>query len=121
MFWISTRVSRRAWLAPEEELVCSVQDTPWGWMGAVASPFDAWLVLRSLKTLGIRMDRHCSNAARIAALRPRLAPAVGDQRYWKLGTAAGRLPGWATFRPPSPRRWSRCRQRGSVRTRPACS
>jgi cystathionine gamma-synthase len=35
-------------------------------MGAVASPFDSWLVLRSLKTLGVRMDRHCANAARVA-------------------------------------------------------
>jgi cystathionine gamma-synthase len=34
-------------------------------MGAVAAPFDAWLVLRSLKTLGVRMDRHCANAARV--------------------------------------------------------
>jgi cystathionine gamma-synthase len=35
-------------------------------MGAVAAPFDSWLVLRSLKTLGVRMDRHCANAARVA-------------------------------------------------------
>jgi len=34
-------------------------------MGAVAGPFDAWLVLRGIKTLGVRMDRHCSNARRI--------------------------------------------------------
>jgi cystathionine gamma-synthase len=34
-------------------------------MGAVNGPFDAWLVLRGLKTLGVRMDRHCSNAERI--------------------------------------------------------
>ena len=37
-------------------------------MGAIAGPFDAWLTLRGLKTLGVRMDRHCANAARIAAL-----------------------------------------------------
>jgi cystathionine gamma-synthase len=35
-------------------------------MGAVAGPFDAWLVMRGIKTLGVRMDRHSSNAARIA-------------------------------------------------------
>jgi cystathionine gamma-synthase len=35
-------------------------------MGAVASPFDSWLVLRSLKTLGVRMDRHSANATRVA-------------------------------------------------------
>ncbi len=34
-------------------------------MGAVASPFDSWIVLRSLKTLGVRMDRHCANAAQV--------------------------------------------------------
>ena len=34
-------------------------------MGAVAGPFDAWMVLRSLKTLGVRMDRHSANAARV--------------------------------------------------------
>jgi len=34
-------------------------------MGAVAGPFDAWLVLRGLKTLAVRMDRHCDNAERI--------------------------------------------------------
>ena len=34
-------------------------------MGAIAGPFDAWLVLRGVKTLGVRMDRHCSNAVRV--------------------------------------------------------
>ncbi|GAB3799027.1 cystathionine gamma-synthase [Micromonospora zhanjiangensis] len=35
-------------------------------MGAVNGPFDAWLTLRGIKTLGVRMDRHCDNAERIA-------------------------------------------------------
>ena len=34
-------------------------------LGGVAGPFDAWLVLRGIKTLGVRMDRHCANAQRI--------------------------------------------------------
>src|SRR5450759_2900249 len=34
-------------------------------MGAIAGPFDAWLVLRGLKTLGVRMDRHCDNAEKV--------------------------------------------------------
>jgi cystathionine gamma-synthase len=34
-------------------------------IGAVAGPFDAWLTLRGLKTLAIRMDRHCDNAERV--------------------------------------------------------
>jgi cystathionine beta-lyase/cystathionine gamma-synthase len=31
-------------------------------LGAVPGPFDAWLVLRGVKTLAVRMDRHCDNA-----------------------------------------------------------
>ncbi|MGX2994956.1 cystathionine gamma-synthase [Streptomyces sp. JNUCC 64] len=34
-------------------------------MGAVAGPFDSWLVLRGIKTLPVRMDRHSENAARV--------------------------------------------------------
>lgn len=34
--------------------------------GAIAGPFDAWLTLRGLKTLGVRMDRHCANALAVA-------------------------------------------------------
>ena len=34
-------------------------------MGAVAGPFDAFLTHRGLKTLGIRMDRHCDNAEKV--------------------------------------------------------
>ncbi len=36
-------------------------------MGAVSGPFDAWLTLRGLKTLAVRMERHSSSAERIAA------------------------------------------------------
>lgn len=34
--------------------------------GGCISPFNAWLVLRGLKTLGVRMERHCQNAMRVA-------------------------------------------------------
>ncbi len=34
-------------------------------MGAINGPFDAWLTLRGVKTLGVRMDRHCDNAERV--------------------------------------------------------
>ena len=36
-------------------------------VGSIASPFDSFLVLRALKTLPVRMERHCDNAERIAA------------------------------------------------------
>jgi cystathionine gamma-lyase len=34
--------------------------------GGVPGPFDAWLTLRGLKTLAVRMDRHCANARELA-------------------------------------------------------
>jgi cystathionine gamma-synthase len=43
-------------------------------MGAVAGPFDAWLTLRGLKTLAVRMDRHCDNAEEVVAFL------TGDER-----------------------------------------
>jgi cystathionine gamma-synthase len=36
-------------------------------LGAVPGPFDAWLVLRGLKTLALRMQRHCENARAVAS------------------------------------------------------
>lgn len=35
-------------------------------IGGILSPFDAFLLVRGLKTLGIRMERHCSNAKKVA-------------------------------------------------------
>lgn len=49
----------------EEKFIESVRMTTQKDMGGIISPFDAWLLLRGLKTLPIRMDRHCSNANEI--------------------------------------------------------
>ena len=35
-------------------------------LGAVPGPFDCWLVLRGLKTLAVRMRKHCENAHAVA-------------------------------------------------------
>jgi len=35
-------------------------------IGAVMSPLEAWLILRGLKTLSLRMDRHCASALAVA-------------------------------------------------------
>jgi cystathionine gamma-synthase len=35
-------------------------------VGGIPGPFDSWLVLRGIKTLGLRMARHCENAGRLA-------------------------------------------------------
>jgi cystathionine gamma-synthase len=57
-------------------------------MGAVAGPFDAWLVLRGIKTLGVRMDRHCSNAERIVEFLVQ-HPAVSEVLYPGLAAHPG--------------------------------
>lgn len=35
-------------------------------LGGIPSPFDTWLLVRGIKTLGIRMERHCQNALKVA-------------------------------------------------------
>lgn len=54
-------------------------------IGAVPSPFDAFLVLRSLKTLPLRMQRHCDNAQLIAEHLER-HPNVAEVYYPGLGS-----------------------------------
>ncbi|WP_433572254.1 cystathionine gamma-synthase [Streptomyces sp. CA-251247] len=49
-------------------------------MGAVAGPFDAWLVLRGIKTLPVRMDRHSENAGRVVEMLTR-HPKVTEVLY----------------------------------------
>jgi cystathionine gamma-lyase len=34
--------------------------------GAVSAPWDCWLLMRGIKTLGVRMERHCDNAEKLA-------------------------------------------------------
>ncbi|HEY1134400.1 MAG TPA: cystathionine gamma-synthase [Nocardioides sp.] len=57
-------------------------------IGGVAGPFDSWLVLRGLRTLALRMERHCDNAELIAA---HLAahPAVAEVIYPGLDSHPG--------------------------------
>jgi cystathionine gamma-synthase len=40
-------------------------------LGAIPGPMDAWLVLRGVKTLAVRMQRHCENARAVAAFLDR--------------------------------------------------
>jgi cystathionine gamma-synthase len=56
--------------------------------GAVPGPFDSWLTLRGIKTLAVRMERHCRNAMRIAEM---LAghPAVAEVFYPGLPSHPG--------------------------------
>ena len=49
-------------------------------VGGVPSPFDSFLTLRGIKTLALRMERHCSNALAIAAFLEK-HPAIEQVRY----------------------------------------
>ena len=49
----------------DEELAAKVGFLQFG-IGAVSGPLDAWLTVRGIKTLAVRMDRHSSNAQAIA-------------------------------------------------------
>ncbi len=75
--------------------------------GPVAGPFDAWLVLRGLKTLAVRMDRHQSNAQQVAeflANDPRVAEVIypGLASHPQHGLASRQMSGFGgmvSFRP----------------------
>lgn len=48
------------------EMIGEIKMTALKDIGATMSPHDAWLILRGIKTLPIRMERHCNNAQRVA-------------------------------------------------------
>ena len=56
--------------------------------GAVPGPFDCWLVLRGIKTLAVRMERHSRNALAVAEYL-REHPAVGQVFYPGLADHPG--------------------------------
>jgi cystathionine beta-lyase/cystathionine gamma-synthase len=57
--------------------------------GAVPGPFDCYLTLRGIKTLAVRMDRHCTNAAELADWLTK-QPQVAKVYYPGLPTHPGR-------------------------------
>ena len=75
-------------------------------MGAIPGPFDAWLTLRGVKTLGVRMDRHCDNAERVVAFLTRhpkvaavLYPGLPEHRGHEVAAKQmRRFGGMVTFR-----------------------
>ncbi|MEI6809344.1 MAG: aminotransferase class I/II-fold pyridoxal phosphate-dependent enzyme [bacterium] len=67
------RVGRFALLASLRNRVC--RD-----MGCCLTPFNAFLLAMGLETLGVRMERHCANASKVAALLVS-NPKVMDVRY----------------------------------------
>lgn len=64
----------------KKEFLDSVQMTTQKDIGGIISPFDAWLLIRGLKTLPVRMDRHCDNAEKIFK-KLKNHPKVGNVYY----------------------------------------
>ncbi|WP_419848654.1 cystathionine gamma-synthase [Candidatus Poriferisocius sp.] len=69
-------------------------------VGAVPSPFDCYLLLRGVKTLGVRMDRHCDNAQAVAeflaghpAVDRVLFPGLPDHPGYEIAAQQMRRPG----------------------------
>lgn len=50
----------------DSETIKTIKLTTLKDMGATISPHDAWLIIRGLKTLAVRVERHCSNAQKVA-------------------------------------------------------
>ncbi|SET83740.1 trans-sulfuration enzyme family protein [Thalassotalea agarivorans] len=83
-----------------QEMIAHIKTTALKDIGATMSPHDAWLIIRGLKTLPIRMERHCDNAMKIATYLsqhekiahvyyPGLANDKGNQYIGKQMKAAG--------------------------------
>ena len=70
------------------EMINEIKMTTLKDIGATISPHDAWLIMRGLKTLPIRMDRHCSNAQTVAEFLEQ-HPMVDEVYYPGLKSHSG--------------------------------
>ena len=95
-------------LTPLAERLAYLQNA----VGGVSGPFDSFLALRGLKTLALRMERHCANAQELAlwlSTQPEVARVhypgtclasaarageAADARVWRHGHDRARRPTW---------------------------
>ncbi|MDE5412780.1 methionine gamma-lyase [Alkalihalobacterium chitinilyticum] len=78
------------------EFVNEVRMTTQKDIGGIISPFDAWLLIRGLKTLPVRMDRHCTNAVKIAEkmkAHPKVKDIIfpGDDQFPQAGIVKSQM------------------------------
>lgn len=59
-----------------------------GVVGCCASPFNSFLILRGVQTLGIRMERHCDNAGKVGGILENKAVCSGFNLSWNERTPA---------------------------------
>lgn len=67
-------------IVADSEKIATIKMTTLKDMGATISPHDAWLIIRGLKTLAVRMERHCQNAQQVAEFL-QAHPAVKEVFY----------------------------------------
>ncbi|QBL08944.1 methionine gamma-lyase [Rheinheimera sp. D18] len=75
-------------IVADAETIKTIKLTTLKDMGATISPHDAWLIIRGLKTLAVRMERHCSNAQQVAEYLE-AHPAVSEVFYPGLPSHPG--------------------------------
>lgn len=75
-------------IVADREKIATIKMTTLKDMGATISPHDAWLIIRGLKTLAVRMERHCQNAQQVAEFL-QAHPAVKDVYYPGLPSHPG--------------------------------
>lgn len=75
-------------IVADSETIQTIKLTTLKDMGATISPHDAWLIIRGLKTLSVRLERHCSNAQAVAEYL-QAHPAVSDVFYPGLPSHPG--------------------------------
>lgn len=86
--------------AGSKDMMTKVAGTTQKDIGGVLSPFDAWLLLRGLKTLAVRMDRHTENASKLADYlfsHPKVKkvyfPGNAESPYYEIAKKQMRKPG----------------------------
>ncbi len=67
-------------LIGKTEIIDSIAVREYEWLGAKMAPFEAWLLLRSLRSLPVRMERHQKSGLHIAAFLAQ-HPAIAKVRY----------------------------------------
>lgn len=75
-------------IVSDAETIKTIKLTTLKDMGATISPHDAWLIIRGLKTLSVRLERHCSNAQTVAEYL-QTHPAVREVFYPGLPSHPG--------------------------------
>ena len=82
-----------------EELIAKIQQFEQPLFGGIIAPFEAWLIIRGLRTLGLRMERHSKSGLQIANFleqHPKVTKVnyPGLESFPQKGLADQQMSGW---------------------------